>query len=119
MRFWGDSNNKSHQGWDVSIKNLKSYHDFYILHENSVHYISAKWKSVMLKNITLSADENLIKKARLRSRKQNTTLNAEFRKWLKRYSMDNSNARNFDLIMEQFDYVKSGKHFSREELNAR
>lgn len=73
----------------------------------------------MLKNITLSADENLIKKARLHSRKQNTTLNTEFRKWLKRYSMDDSNARSFDLIMEQFDYVQSGKHFSREELNAR
>ena len=73
----------------------------------------------MLKNITLSADESLIKKARIRARKLNTTLNAEFRRWLEVYSADKSNARNFDLLMKQFDYVKAGKKFNREELNAR
>ena len=44
----------------------------------------------MVKNITLSADEIIIKKARQRAKQQNTTLNAEFRKWLKRYTRENS-----------------------------
>jgi hypothetical protein len=73
----------------------------------------------MLKNITLSADENLIKKARKRANKLNSTLNAEFRRWLTYYSSENSNSKNFDLLMEKFDYVNAGDKFSRDELNAR
>ena len=73
----------------------------------------------MLKNVTLSADENLIKKARKRANKLNSTLNAEFRRWLTYYSSENSNSKNFDLLMEQFDYVNAGDKFSRDELNAR
>jgi hypothetical protein len=37
----------------------------------------------MLKNITLSADEELIRKAREKAQKEHTTLNASFRQWLK------------------------------------
>ena len=73
----------------------------------------------MKKNITLSAEENIIKKARQRAKQQNTTLNNEFRKWLKQYSSENSNADNYSLIMEHLDYVQSGQHFSRKELNER
>ncbi len=73
----------------------------------------------MLKNITLSADEGLIEKSRKRARQQNTTLNAEFRKWLKKYSSGNSNADNFSLIMEHLGYVQAGQKFSREDLNER
>ena len=73
----------------------------------------------MYKNITFSADEGIIKKARQRAKQQNTTLNAEFRKWLERYSRENSNADNYTLIMQHLNYVRSGKHFSREELNER
>ncbi len=73
----------------------------------------------MNKNITLSAEEKLIKKARQRAKKQNTTLNAEFRKWLKRYASENSKADNYSLIMKHLDYVQSGRRFSREELNER
>jgi hypothetical protein len=36
----------------------------------------------MLKNITLRAEENLIRRARERAAAENTTLNAEFRRWL-------------------------------------
>jgi hypothetical protein len=73
----------------------------------------------MKKNITFSADENIIKKARQRAKKQNTTLNNEFRNWLKRYAMEKSNSDNYTLIMERLDYVQAGRHFSREELNER
>jgi hypothetical protein len=73
----------------------------------------------MNKNITLSAEEKLIKKARQHAKKQNTTLNAEFRKWLKHFSNENSKADNYSLIMEHLDYVQSGRRFSRDELNER
>lgn len=73
----------------------------------------------MKKNITLSADENIIKKARQRARKQKTTLNNEFRKWLERYSNDDSLADYYTLIMKRLEYVKAGQKFSREELNER
>jgi hypothetical protein len=73
----------------------------------------------MKKNITLSADENIIKKARQRARKQKTTLNNEFRKWLERYASDDSLAGNYTLIMNRLEYVKAGHHFTREELNER
>jgi hypothetical protein len=73
----------------------------------------------MKKNITFSADENIIKKARQRAKKQNTTLNNEFRNWLKRYSLEKSYSDNYTLVMKRLDYVKAGRHFSREELNER
>jgi hypothetical protein len=73
----------------------------------------------MLKNITMSAEGSLIEKARKRAKQQNSTLNAEFRKWLKKYSSDNSNADNYSLIMEHLDYVQAGRRFSRDELNER
>jgi hypothetical protein len=74
---------------------------------------------MMKKNITLSAEENIIKKARQRARKQKTTLNAEFRKWLEKYSNDDSLAVNYTLIMKRLEYVKAGQNFTREELNER
>jgi len=39
----------------------------------------------MLQNITLSAEKELIQRARQRAEAENTTLNAEFRRWLAQY----------------------------------
>lgn len=39
-----------------------------------------------MKNITFSADESLIEAARERAKRENTTLNAQFRLWLIEYS---------------------------------
>ena len=39
----------------------------------------------MLKNITLSAEEHLIRAAREKAQHEHTTLNAAFRQWLVRY----------------------------------
>ena len=38
-----------------------------------------------MKNVTLSADERLIRQARERARREKKTLNAVFREWLARY----------------------------------
>ncbi len=90
-----------------------------ILHESSVQCYRVILRMDMLKNLTLSADENLIEKARKRAGQLNTTLNAEFRKWLKKYSSEKSIADNYSLIMEHLEYVQAGQRFSRDELNER
>jgi hypothetical protein len=40
----------------------------------------------MLKNITFSAEKDLIEKAREKARSEKTTLNVAFRRWLKQYT---------------------------------
>lgn len=73
----------------------------------------------MLKNITLSADEALIKRARDRARQQNTTLNESFRQWLARYGSVGQRSTGFESLMERLDYAKPGRHYSREDMNER
>ena len=73
----------------------------------------------MLKNVTFSADEELIRRARQRARQQHTTLNAEFRRWLEKYAYGVRRAEDFDALMEALTHVQAGRKFSREEMNAR
>ena len=73
----------------------------------------------MVKNITLSADEELIKKARQKANKEHTTLNANFRQWLQQYVRNSSNTIDYFNFMNALNYVKPGRKFSREELNER
>ncbi len=48
-------------------------------------YTKIVYITPMLKNITLSADEALIREARRQAALQNTSLNALFREWLEQY----------------------------------
>ena len=73
----------------------------------------------MLKNITLSADETLIRAARERANRENSSLNACFREWLRRYAGRDAAAHNYRVLTERLDYARAGRHFSREELNER
>lgn len=73
----------------------------------------------MLKNITLSAEEELIHKAREKARSQHTTLNATFRRWLKQYVRADQRARDYDLLMKSLGYANPGRSFTRDELNER
>ena len=73
----------------------------------------------MLKNITLSAEAELIARARLQAEKDNTTLNAEFRRWLEKYVNQVRDGDEYAVLMAQLDYVCSGGKFSREALNER
>jgi hypothetical protein len=72
-----------------------------------------------MKNITLSADENLIEQARLAARAQHTTLNAAFRAWLERFTAQAGNALEFDALMRRLLHVKAGRRFPRDEMNER
>jgi len=72
-----------------------------------------------VKNITLSADEQLIKRARKRATQESHTLNELFRNWLKNYVDQPLAADRFDEIHDALNHVRSGKSFTRDELNER
>jgi len=73
----------------------------------------------MLKNITLSADEKIILKARKKAKQEHTTLNSQFRQWLDNYTNIDTNSNEYMNLMEQLSYAKPTKQYSREELNER
>ena len=72
-----------------------------------------------MKNITLSAEAELIRKAREKARKERTTLNGLFRSWLARYVGKDRNQARYDEFMERVSYARAGGSFSRDELNER
>jgi hypothetical protein len=73
----------------------------------------------MVKNITLSAEEELIHKARQKARRERTTLNANFRQWLERYVAGGAKTADFGAFMASLNYAKPGRKFSRDELHER
>ena len=73
----------------------------------------------MLKNITFSAEEKLIEKAREKAQREHTTLNENFRKWLKRFINSDKTNFNYNQLMHKLGYVNPGRKFNREELNER
>ncbi len=74
----------------------------------------------MLKNITLSAEEEYIEKARAVAASENRTLNQVFREWLEQYQARGNASEEYKKLMQNLSGVKSGKaKFSREDLNRR
>jgi predicted transcriptional regulator len=72
-----------------------------------------------VKNVTLSADDDLIEKARTIARARRSTLNAEFREWLAQFTAIEGGAQNFDALMGELRLVNSGRRFTRDEMNER
>ena len=75
-----------------------------------------------MRNITLSAADQLIDQARDKARAQGLTLNDEFRKWLASYvqTADGQSAVNrFRSVMQAMPDVNAGRTFSRDEMNER
>ena len=72
-----------------------------------------------MKNVTLSADENLIEQARLVAHTQHKTLNAAFREWLEQYAAESGSAREVEALFKRLRHVRAGRHFSRDEMNER
>lgn len=73
----------------------------------------------MQKNITFSAEKELIRKARLKAQKEHSTLNQQFRNWLRKYVTVDSSSQSYKSIIEKYNYANSGRSFSRDELNER
>jgi hypothetical protein len=74
-----------------------------------------------MKNVTLSAEEHLIEAARERARREHSTLNEQFRRWLATYAGRKEGA---DAAMRVVDDLRSrlrtgGQRFTRDEMHER
>ena len=78
-------------------------------------------EEVIVKNITLSADENLIAAARRRAVAEHTSLNEQFRLWLRKYvRREQQAAEAMRAIRElQRGIFTGGRKFTRDEMNER
>jgi len=74
-----------------------------------------------MKNITLSADEGLIEAARQRAVAEHTTLNEQFRLWLKAYARRKQKADEALVSIKELQgkYSTQGCKFSRDDMNER
>jgi hypothetical protein len=73
----------------------------------------------MLKNVTLSAEAELIEQARRRAREEHKTLNALFREWLLRYAGTQDRVERYRQLTKELGHVRAGRKFTREEMNER
>ena len=69
----------------------------------------------MLRNITLTADDQLIDQARKKATVAHRTLNVEFRKWLASDAGSHNDAAvlRFRAVMQQLGQVDAGRTFTR------
>jgi predicted transcriptional regulator len=72
-----------------------------------------------MRNITLSAEDELIDRARLVARQRHTTLNEAFREWLAQFTASSSDVKQFDELMSRLAPMRAGRHFTRDEMNER
>lgn len=76
-----------------------------------------------MKNITLSAQEDMIEKVRIVAASRHRTLNDLFREWLTviggDQEYDTHVAERLDELWRQTGYLCTGKKFTREEMNER
>ncbi len=73
-----------------------------------------------MKNITLSAEENLIEAALQRAAIEHTTLNEQFRIWLAEYARKKEQLRFYDETNTALrGKLKVGRKLTREEMNER
>ncbi len=73
-------------------------------------------------NITLSANEESIAKARRLANSRNTSLNVMFREWLDHLSSTNdteSVSKRLNALWEKTTYKSDGRKLTREEMNER
>ena len=73
----------------------------------------------MLKNVTMSAEDFLIQKARQKALKEKMSLNDLFRQWLLKYTTSNESVQDYKKIMKRLEHVNAGRTFTRNEANER
>lgn len=86
------------------------------MHEGSVHGYS-----VFMRNITLSAEEVKIEKARRIAADRKTSLNQMFRDWLDTLDQGEKRGEKFKLFIKEAEgtYEVGGQKFTRDEMNER
>ena len=72
-----------------------------------------------MRNITLSAEGELIQQAREVAIRRKTTLNQLFRDWLAEVVGQKQREQSLEQIWKKTAYAESGGRFNREEMNAR
>ena len=73
-----------------------------------------------MKNVTLSADEELIVRARELARSQKRTLNDAFREWLVQFTQQSGKAEEYDALMNRLRRtVRLHPPYTRDEMNER
>jgi hypothetical protein len=73
-----------------------------------------------MKNVTLSADEELIEQARQIARAQKRTLNDAFREWLVQFTRQAGKSEEYDSLMKRLRRtVRSAGPYTRDEMNER
>ena len=78
--------------------------------------------TIFMRNVTLSAADQLIDQARDKARAKGVTLNDEFRQWLASYvqAPDGQSAVNrFRSVMQALPQADAGRSFTRDEMNER
>jgi hypothetical protein len=73
-----------------------------------------------MKNITFTADEELIEAARARARAEHTTLDEQLRRWLEAYARHRERIQDYDRLMSELrGRVRFGRKLTRDEMNER
>jgi len=75
-----------------------------------------------MKNITFSAKEEAIEKARKVAARQHSTLNEMFREWLEKLNAghtETDDAARLEKLWQRTSYLRTGKKYSRDEMNQR
>ena len=74
-----------------------------------------------MKNVTLSAEEHLIESARKRAIAEHSTLNEQFRRWLRSYAAPKTSADSAMALVAELRARSGtqGRKFSRDDMNER
>jgi hypothetical protein len=75
--------------------------------------------TITVRNITFSADETAIERAREVARSEHKTLNDAFREWLHWYASRTITREQIEGLFEKLRYVNAGRKFTRDEMNER
>jgi len=75
--------------------------------------------TALVKNVTLSADADLIEKARAVAKSENTTLNAAFREWLESYTRRKGDVEAHRSFIDRLKHIDAGGPYTRDEMNER
>jgi len=70
-----------------------------------------------MKQITFSADEQVIRQAKLVARTQGKSLNTAFREWLVQFVGHSGHAREAEALMMRLRHVRAGQSFTGDEMN--
>jgi hypothetical protein len=72
-----------------------------------------------MKNVTLSAEDRVLERARELARLRSTTLNQMFRDWLAEVTAERTRKDRYEQLMRRLTHARSGGRFTRDEMNVR